>query len=84
MFYFPGLSSRPWHDPASFPWCKEMENNVPAVRAEYENLVHRKVYYVCVKLPEQPGGFLEFLSPPTCRLSVRIWTGGEAGFDAAK
>ncbi|CAN0083195.1 unnamed protein product [Ectocarpus sp. 12 AP-2014] len=42
MFYFPGLSSRPWHDPASLPWCQEMEKNVPAIRAEYENLVHKK------------------------------------------
>lgn len=43
VFFFPGLSSRPWHDPADFSWCREMEKNVPGIRAEYDNLVHRKV-----------------------------------------
>lgn len=43
MFFFPGLSSRPWHDPADFSWREEMEKNVPAIRAEYQDLVHRKV-----------------------------------------
>ncbi|CAM9926692.1 unnamed protein product, partial [Discosporangium mesarthrocarpum] len=42
MFYFPGLSARPWHDPAEHPWCREFESNMPAIREEYANLVRAK------------------------------------------
>ncbi|CAM9623733.1 unnamed protein product, partial [Sphacelaria rigidula] len=42
MFYFPGLSSTPWHDPDAFSWRRELENNVPAITKEYEELVHRR------------------------------------------
>ena len=31
---FPGLSSRPWHDPASFPWVRVLEDNFEVIREE--------------------------------------------------
>ncbi|CAM9486207.1 unnamed protein product [Ascophyllum nodosum] len=42
MFYFPGLSSSPWHNPATLGWCQELERNASAIRAEYEELVHTR------------------------------------------
>lgn len=66
MFFFPGLSSRPWHDPAEFAWCQEMEKNVPGIRKEYENLVHGKVWQArvrrstCVKLLKCNGRLVFF------------------------
>ncbi|CAM9560723.1 unnamed protein product [Choristocarpus tenellus] len=42
MFYFPGLSSNPWHDPRGQKWCHDLESNVQTIKAEYSNLVRGK------------------------------------------
>jgi aspartyl/asparaginyl beta-hydroxylase (cupin superfamily) len=31
---FPGLTSRPWHDPADFPWMQRLEEASPMIRNE--------------------------------------------------
>lgn len=35
LFYFPGLTSKPWHDPADFAWAKSLRKNFPLIKAEY-------------------------------------------------
>lgn len=32
--YYPGLTARPWHDPAAFAWIAALESAYPAIRAE--------------------------------------------------
>lgn len=38
-FFYPGLDSQEFHDPAALPWCAELERAFPAIRAEVIHLV---------------------------------------------
>ncbi|DAZ98490.1 TPA: hypothetical protein N0F65_004927 [Lagenidium giganteum] len=35
LFYFPGLTSRAWHDPNDFPFVKELEANYQVIKDEF-------------------------------------------------
>ena len=37
-FTFAGLTSRPWHDPAQFPWVRAFENAVDEITAEFDRV----------------------------------------------
>jgi hypothetical protein len=34
LTYYPGLTSKPWHDPATFDWVPRIEEAFPQIRAE--------------------------------------------------
>jgi aspartate beta-hydroxylase len=38
LFFFPGLTSRAWHDPKEYSWIKELENNHAVIKEEYFSL----------------------------------------------
>jgi len=43
--FFPGISAKPWHDPASFSWIPQVESRWMEVRAELDALKARSVAF---------------------------------------
>jgi aspartyl/asparaginyl beta-hydroxylase (cupin superfamily) len=43
--FFPGISARPWHEPASFPWASRVEARWQEVRSEFERLREQNVTF---------------------------------------
>lgn len=42
IFYFPGLSTAPWHNPDDFEAARKLERGFPVIKAELNNLLKRK------------------------------------------
>eukprot|EP00347_Sterkiella_histriomuscorum_P006369 403353023 len=67
LFYFPGISSKPWYDAKEFPFTKYLEENYKTIREEYQQKsqqiekeaqegfevdpFHRTKEGVCLKFP---------------------------------
>ncbi|MDP1556298.1 MAG: aspartyl/asparaginyl beta-hydroxylase domain-containing protein [Hyphomonas sp.] len=52
-FNLAGVTSRPFHDPASFPWMRAFEENVGAIRAEAEAVL--KLHAGKIDIYKYPG-----------------------------
>ena len=74
LFYYPGLSSKPWHDRNDFPFIDQLESNFKEIKDEYLkneariklkakpskeiDPMHQEKEGVCMKLPFVSGGEL--------------------------
>lgn len=45
VFYYPGLDSQEFHNPADLPWCAELEREFPAIRGEVSSLLSRHLCF---------------------------------------
>lgn len=43
VFFYPGLNSQEFHNPAGLTWCAELEREFPAIRGEVSSLVSRQL-----------------------------------------
>jgi aspartyl/asparaginyl beta-hydroxylase (cupin superfamily) len=59
--FFPGLSTRPWHDTADFPWVGDIESSYEMIQTELCGLL------------EAQAGFYPYEDPYTLEIGWRGW-----------
>jgi hypothetical protein len=70
--FFPGLTAKPWHDPADFEWTTALEDGYETIKDEWDLLYQKNATFVCE--PKRGRGKKENVLSLMIPLNMRFGT----------